>query len=126
MEMHAWIHQVLTEAGGFDACPNAAMLGETISAEHTAAACVVRCLANPACAGSREVLEAIQRQRGLMDTEVMVAVKACDLIAWQALVAAIMDDDDRMGDDAQSRLEYLRDEIDDYYQGTARYLRTSV
>jgi len=62
-KIHNWIHNIIEESGGFKSCEKHEIMVHNISREHSIAAWVIRCLANPDCEGSKETLESIHVQR---------------------------------------------------------------
>ena len=69
MDITDWIHRVIKGSGGFEAWEDREGIIFHNSREEGIAAFVVRCLANPLCDGSKEVLDAIQEQRAAVKAE---------------------------------------------------------
>jgi hypothetical protein len=63
VDVLAWIESVVTGGGGFQSFEQHEMPLFTHERDVELASFVVRCLANPRCEGSAEVLAAIQRRR---------------------------------------------------------------
>lgn len=64
MDIQNWVNQVIKGPGGFLSWEDHEIPTYHNTREEQIAAFVLRCLANPDCKGSREVLEAIMEKRG--------------------------------------------------------------
>lgn len=64
MDIKNWVSQVIKGIGGFLSWEEHEMPTYHNTRDEQIAAFVLRCLANPICEGSREVLDAILEQRG--------------------------------------------------------------
>ena len=69
MDITNWIHRVIKGCGGFEVWEDREGIIFHNSREEGIAEFVVRCLANPSCEGSKEVLDAIQEQRAAVKAE---------------------------------------------------------
>lgn len=63
MEIDNWINQIIKGSGGFESWESHEFVIHHSSREESIAAFVIRCLANPGCRGSGDVLRAIINQR---------------------------------------------------------------
>lgn len=63
MEIEEWISQVIDGSGGFKVWEDSEWVIHHKSREYSIAAWVIRCLANPKCEGSKQVLRSINRHR---------------------------------------------------------------
>ncbi len=64
--LSAWIDRVINGIGGFKSWEDHEYVIFHTSREEGIAAFVIRCLANPKCEGSEDVLKAIQERRKTM------------------------------------------------------------
>lgn len=62
-DINNWIQKIINGSSGFHVCEEHEIMIHHISREHSIAAWVIRCLANPDCEGSEDVLKAINKQR---------------------------------------------------------------
>lgn len=58
-----WIDSVINGAGGFISWEEHELVAHLKSREESIASFIIRCLANPHCEGSKEVIEAIIERR---------------------------------------------------------------
>ncbi len=63
MEIDNWLKDIIHGSGGFEDFENYEGLVHSVSREHSIAAFVIRCLGNPDCEGSGEVLDKIEANR---------------------------------------------------------------
>ena len=63
MEIEDFIQRIINGTGGFKTCEEYEIMVHHIDRETSIASWVIRCLANPKCEGSKEVLDAIIKQR---------------------------------------------------------------
>ena len=67
IDIHAWCIQVIEGPGGMRVYEDREVVEWNIPIRHAVAEWVIRCLANPSCDGSAEVIAAIQRRRAKLE-----------------------------------------------------------
>lgn len=63
MDINKWISNIIEGTAGFKVCEEREIMIHHISRIHSVSAWTIRCLANPECEGSKEVLDSIIKQR---------------------------------------------------------------
>lgn len=66
INIEKWLGRIIHGTGGFKNCEKYEAMLHHISREYSIAEWVIRCLANPECEGSNEVIEAIIKQRSAL------------------------------------------------------------
>lgn len=64
MDIRAWIHEIIDGIGGFHDYERYEMPIETMPHDEAVAVWVIKCLGNPKCFGSDDVLQIITDHRG--------------------------------------------------------------
>lgn len=63
MEIENWIKEIIDGTGGFKNCEEYEVMVHHVNREVSIAGWVIRCLGNPECEGSQDVLDSIIERR---------------------------------------------------------------